>query len=520
MLKEMKWFVWAFILLVFIPTSLTAQDFVYTNNDVTSANTVSAFAVDANGALSQVAGSPFATGGLGAGGGLYAANRIVVINDFLYAANTGSNSVSAFTIDPSTGGLTLVGTPVATDGTNNTSDSGISLAATPDGHFLYAGTTDGNITIYSIDSTTGALTAVGTAVSAGGPMASMKVTPNGKFLVAALFTPALTIVNKVAVLAIQTNGSLSPVTNSPFPLKSGNGYARGVAVNCASNQLFVGRTGTSIDVLSIGSTGQLTELSNSPFATGLTSNAVVALGTNDGTLFSSNQSNNTVSAFTVGSNGSLTVPGTTASAGNSAYLTGGLAVSKDGSFLYAADQNAALSTLGLGGSSPLILDSYTTAGLSYGLRSVAAYPAKACASSTPSSNLSASLTVTDGPPSAFDLEATLTLNSSLVIDPLSQAVTIQVGGITLNVGAGWLKLFQGGSKVGTYVFQGSDDGTNLKLTITALGQNQFDVSAYDKQVDVSSLTGSVAVTVGIGGNSASTTTTPVESSDLSANPNH
>lgn len=262
--------------------------------------------------------------------------------------------------------------------------------------------------------------------------------------------------------------------------------------------------------MSIDSNGQLTELSNSPFATGLTSNAVFALSTNDGLLFSSNQSNSTVTAFAVGSDGSLTVPGTTVSAGSSAYLPGGLAVSKDGSFLYAANQNAALSTFSLGGSSPLILDSYTTAGLSYGLRSVAAYPAKACASSTPSSSLSASLSVTGGPPPAFDLEGTLTLDSSLVIDPLTQAFTLQVGNINLDLPAGSLKLFQSGSNSGSYVFQGSDDGTNLKLQITPLGQNEFQISAYDKQVDVSSLTGSVTVTVGIGGNSASTSVAAIE----------
>lgn len=511
MLKQMKWFIWGTILLVLLPISLSAQDFVYTNNDATTANTVTAFAVDTNGALSQVAGSPFATDGVGTGGGLYAATRIVVVNDFLYASNAGSNTVSTFTIDPSNGVLTLVGTPTATLGSNNPNESGISLAATPNGGFLYAGTTDGNITVYSIDST-GALTSVGSEVPAGGPMSSMKVTPNGKFLVVVLYSTSLS--NEVAVFAIQSNGTLSAVTGSPLTLKSGNGYATSVDVNCASSQAFVGRSGSDIDVLSIGSNGQLTELSNSPFAAPSTGNQVVVLSKDDSTLYSSNQSGNSVTAFAVGSDGSLTVPGTTVSAGSSAYLPGGLAVSKDGSFLYAGNQNASLSTFGLGGSSPLVLNSYTTAGLTYGLHSVAAYPAKACASSN-LSTLSATLTISSTSPPAFDLEATLSLNTSLAINPLTQAVTIQVGAVSLDLPAGSLKLFQNGSNSGTYVFQGSDDGTNLKLSITPLGQNQFQISAYDKQADLSSLTGNVTVTVGIGGNTASTTVPVLTSNSLS-----
>lgn len=502
MLKYMKWFVWSSILLAIMPASLAAQNFVYTNNDLTTGNSVSGFAVDTNGSLSAIAGSPFATGGLGTGGGLYSPNRIIVVNDFLYASNAGSNDVSAFTIDASTGVLASVGSPFATGALNDPSASGISLAATPDGKYLYAGSTGGDITVFSINSTTGALTAVGSPVAAGGAMSSMKVTPSGNFLAVALY-----LSNEVAVFAIQSDGTLQPVANSPFALKSGTGNGTGIDVNCASNQLFVGRSGPDIDVFSIASTGGLSELSNSPFSTGtVPSNQVVALSPDDSTLFSSNQGGNTVSAFAVGSDGSLTVPGTTVSAGSSALYPGGLAVRKDGTFLYAADTNGAISTFGVGGSSPLSFDSYFSSGLASGLHSLAAYPAKTCASSS-SSALTASLQVFAGPPPGFNLDATLSLDSSLVIDPLTQAVTIQIASFTLNLPAGSLKLYQSGTNSGTYVFQGSIDGTNLKLQIVPLGQNQFQISAYDKQVDLTSLTNPVTVMVGIGGNSASASVT-------------
>src|SRR5207342_930317 len=89
------------VLTLFCALRVMAQGtFVYTNND-RSPNTVSAFSAAANGALSPVAGSPFTTGGNG-GGGFFAANRITtaVVKNFLYAGNSGSNDVSAFSVNP------------------------------------------------------------------------------------------------------------------------------------------------------------------------------------------------------------------------------------------------------------------------------------------------------------------------------------------------------------------------------------------------------------------------------------
>ena len=63
--------------------------FVYTNNDQV-ANSVSAFSIGSNGALTAVPGSPFATGGAGLGVGLgpIAFNHITgaIVKDVLYVA--------------------------------------------------------------------------------------------------------------------------------------------------------------------------------------------------------------------------------------------------------------------------------------------------------------------------------------------------------------------------------------------------------------------------------------------------
>jgi 6-phosphogluconolactonase (cycloisomerase 2 family) len=107
-------------LIVLCAVSVLAQGtFVYTNNDIAGPNSVSGFSAAADGALTAVPGSPFATGGTGAGGGFFASNRITtaIAKNFLYAANSGSNDVSGFSIDPATGVLSAVpGSPFATGG--------------------------------------------------------------------------------------------------------------------------------------------------------------------------------------------------------------------------------------------------------------------------------------------------------------------------------------------------------------------------------------------------------------------
>src|SRR5882724_11512300 len=121
------------------PLSAQAQgNYVYVNNQA-AANTISAYSVSAMGALTQLSGSPFSTGGVGANVVCYGLNRITLspINNLLFEANTGDRTITSFQINPASGILTRVGSPVATVLTLDNCQ-GISLAATPDGNFLFA----------------------------------------------------------------------------------------------------------------------------------------------------------------------------------------------------------------------------------------------------------------------------------------------------------------------------------------------------------------------------------------------
>jgi hypothetical protein len=132
------------------------------------------------------------------------------------------------------------------------------------------------------------------------------------------------------------------------------------------------------------------------------------------------------------------------------------------------------------------------------------------------------LQISGGPPPAFDLDATLALDSSLVVDPLTQPVTIKVGDFMLTLPTGSFKTFRHGRNAGTYLFQGVVESTTLKVQITPLppnqaGQNQFEIHAFDKQVDLPGLDNPVTVMVGIGDNSASADVTASFPSSLRGN---
>jgi 6-phosphogluconolactonase (cycloisomerase 2 family) len=120
------------------------QQYVFGSVPVTSATSqVAAYAKNGqNGALSSVASSPFADNLQGG------AMAIDGLGRFLFVINTSTSNISMFQIDQSTGSLTQVpGSPFATGPTENLSmapTSPVCLAAERSGQFLYVGYQFGN----------------------------------------------------------------------------------------------------------------------------------------------------------------------------------------------------------------------------------------------------------------------------------------------------------------------------------------------------------------------------------------
>jgi 6-phosphogluconolactonase len=189
-------------------------------------------------------------------------NDMVIVNKkFLYLPQSDSLTIRAFAIDHSAGALTAIaGSPFATAGAD-------SVAADPAGRFLFVGNRNaGSVSVFQINATTGALVA-----APGSPFfafnldfaAVLAVDGTGKFLYVGQDLPPLPI---YAFSIDQNTGALSPAVGSPFSLNVAGlrtdflgKFAVGITGNTGDNHLYV----FAIDP----TTGALTAVNNSPFAT-------------------------------------------------------------------------------------------------------------------------------------------------------------------------------------------------------------------------------------------------------------
>ena len=169
------------------PSSISidpAGKFAYVAN---SGGGVSAYTINAdNGALTQIDAMPGLVGIQN-----YPAdnNPIAVSVDpsgkFVYVANFGSNSVSAYTINAATGAITaLIDVDAGTPGNQSSIATGANpqyITIDPFGKFVYvANYTSNNVSAYRISAVSGALTSVGTVTVGNNPYA-VTVDPFGKF---------------------------------------------------------------------------------------------------------------------------------------------------------------------------------------------------------------------------------------------------------------------------------------------------------------------------------------------------
>jgi YVTN family beta-propeller protein len=145
---------------------------------------------------------------------------------FVYAATT--SGVLMYTINSTTGALTSIGT-IAIGGFPN------SVAVDPTGKFAYAATwsaspgSAGNVSMFTINATTGALTSTGT-ITAGITPLSIAMDPTGKFAYVANFGS-----NDVSMYTIDTT---TGILTSMGPIVAGTGPIS-VAVHPARNFAYV-----------------------------------------------------------------------------------------------------------------------------------------------------------------------------------------------------------------------------------------------------------------------------------------
>jgi YVTN family beta-propeller protein len=158
-----------------------------------------------------------------------------------------ASEITVYSVNPTSGALTLQQT------LSNAISSPQGFTIDPSGRFLYA-TSNGSIGAFGINSGTGQLTSIG-SVNSGGNTNSVVVHPNGLYLYVANRASS----NNVLVFSInQTTGAL---TQSGSPYSAGNNPSS-VAINATGTHLYVTNlTSNNVSAFAIdGGGGTLTSL--------------------------------------------------------------------------------------------------------------------------------------------------------------------------------------------------------------------------------------------------------------------
>jgi 6-phosphogluconolactonase len=224
--------------------------FLYAAN--LGASTVSAFYVDpVTGALSAI-GMPNAT--------TSGSTSIAVSRDFkfLYSADFGIGNVSGFVIQPDGTLIAAAGMPVPVG------NGPMSLVAHPTADFLYVAQQGSGITIYTIDPASGVLVAA-SAVSEPYAPEFGAMSPDGQY-----YYQTLSAIDQIAPFAANAiTGALTPLSAGPAATEV---FPRAIAIDPTGKFLYVAisdsgsGTSTTIDGFLIDpSTGSLTKMPASPF---------------------------------------------------------------------------------------------------------------------------------------------------------------------------------------------------------------------------------------------------------------
>ena len=361
------------VLLLLSPLALHAQgNYVYVNNqDI--ANSISGFAVSSTGALSPVTGSPYLTGGVGSTTTCIGLDRITISapQNLLFVSNSGDQTISVFQINPATGALTAVaGSPFAS-GLTLDACQGISLAATPDGAFLMA-SSNGQIQTFAIGAG-GSLMPGATTANCCSPTIGMKISAHGQLL-------AVSNESSVPVYSINADGSLTPSAGSPY-LRGGTGLVSGLDFSCAGDRLYGGEasfaSNTITDGWSVAPDGTLTPLAGSPFLGTGTDGQIVLMSPDNSLLFTSDQFNNKINSSSVAADGTLKTIGSFGGV-TAVHVPTGLATDASGSFLYAADESFGIAVFSINGTGGLKGLSNIPINRVAEIQGLAAYPPRSC----------------------------------------------------------------------------------------------------------------------------------------------
>lgn len=312
---------------------------------------INSFRTDSQtGALTPVAGQPFATGSQ------YFTVAFSRPGRFVYGVDVVSNNINGFRLDPTSGTLTaLPGFPVASvsnasvyldldgdemylpgldsiDGFRIDQNTGalsrlagfplpvpgmvnaqIGLFA-PNGFFYVADRGSDQIFIFSHNETTGGLTLVGTTPTGSREPLGLEIDETGRFLYTNHFDGTL------QGFSLGANGSLTRVTPTAVTYSGPNQLTYEFTIK--DRILYIGdNTGNNLNAFSVGTSGALTPVAGYP-ATGLGGQAVMSFRNPLLPYIYISRPGNQIAAFRVDANGNRTaLPGAPFATGGSGRLT-------------------------------------------------------------------------------------------------------------------------------------------------------------------------------------------------------
>jgi 6-phosphogluconolactonase (cycloisomerase 2 family) len=210
-------------------------------------NNISVYSMDkTTGALSEVAGSPFSAG---------TNPKSIAIDPsghFVYVANFGSDSISIFSLNKKTGFLTPISIlPFALASELH------SVVVDRQGRFAYV--SGSGTSVFAIDTGTGKLTAIsGSPLGNASTMWQTVIDQSGKLLFLSMSYDIS------ACIIDQTTGAITLAPGSPHA--TGSQAARAIALGQSGEFVYVLETWSPISIFSINSaTGGFTEIAGSPF---------------------------------------------------------------------------------------------------------------------------------------------------------------------------------------------------------------------------------------------------------------
>ncbi len=317
--------------------------YVNLNTAGSSGNTVAAYDRQPGGSLIPAAGSPFAVGGSGTGGGLAAQGALQLSSDgrYLLVADAGSNQISVLRIRPDGSLRPVSGSPVSSGGIRPVSiavhDNLVYVANAGSGGSNYAG--------FELNEGGHLRPLAGSTVAAAPGVVDVLFSGDGTHLAGVRVgtaTGGAAIDGTIDSFAVGANGLLSPAPGSPVTAQANGPF--GSAFNpINSGQLFVtnahaGPGNGSVSAFAVAADSSLSPIGASPYPNFQTAPCWLAVAPDGRHLYTSNTANNSLSEYAVNLNGTLALVANTVLSGTSSTLPNtrpiDLGVTPDGRDLY------------------------------------------------------------------------------------------------------------------------------------------------------------------------------------------